>query len=177
MKGRKGFTLLELLIAITLLAVIIAIGMNLINVGTTDAVSTADKVISDFNNVETAINYYKNARGNYPTYTCSQTPPVPVGSTCLSELVPYFLVAVPNVTGTIGWAKTNILYYNDNTTGNVYLCIVSQANLDRYQKESVSLVKSKTPLGKVYISTKCGAKSDNNYGNGSADITWWISKR
>lgn len=181
-KKKGGFTLIELLIAITILVVVISIGINLINIGSTNALTEANKVISGFNNVESALNYYKEARGQYPNYTCSDSPPVPVDSSCLNEFIPYFLTSTPNIKGTIGWANTNVLYYKDNSTssataGSVYLCIKTKGNLNEYQKQSLSLIESKSSIGKVYVSTECGSDNDTSYGDGPAAITWWIVKR
>lgn len=66
-ENRKGFTVIELLIAITLLGLVIALTISAVNWKSSKAADIATKLGADFTSIEMAFSLYQNNTGSYPT--------------------------------------------------------------------------------------------------------------
>lgn len=69
MKNKKGFTLIEMLIVITIIAVLAS--MILVGMGGARAKSRDTRRIGDLHNVMNALELYYSLKGTYPLDTCN----------------------------------------------------------------------------------------------------------
>jgi type II secretory pathway pseudopilin PulG len=163
----KGFALLELLIAITLLTTAIAISVSYVNVSGIIEKKTALKLDADFKAIERAIENYKDATGNY---TAGEGE---LNDINFPELIPSFLFP-PRACKNF----TNYSYKNDNNT-KVY--IYTSTNVESKNTASYKAMrdfKNKSPMYKVYINTFAGAISSINESSLSFPavlyVTYWV---
>ena len=159
--------MIELLLAVSIFACVIAISVNLISVHHTKAVQSAECLSTGLTQIESALKLFSAAKGALPSSSC--TMPAPVNSSCLSNLVPDWLKVPPGAGSCLEGLQQSFYYYSKN--GETYLCVKantpSQSILDVFSE-----VQKKQPDGKVFINATCGATS-NNTANGKC-LTWWI---
>lgn len=115
--GLKGFTLIELMVAIAIVAVIAAVGMVMYS--SAQKAGRISKRLQDLQAIQNGLEIYKSAVGNYPpavtsagTYAC-----IGAASGGLTALVPNYMPSLPadpldggSTTG------TNCYEYTSNST-------------------------------------------------------------
>jgi len=94
MRKTKGFTLLEILIALTIMILLVAAGMEYISLQSSQIENKAEQLKGDLELIEESIRLYKSIKGTLPSSTCS---PVYVNRVCLPDLIPDFLKYEPEV--------------------------------------------------------------------------------
>ena len=176
--SKKGFTLVELLISVTILAIIISMSLSIINYAEQRNMALANNTHTAFISIETALNTYKEARGSYPDKdTSCTTYPVDVKESCLPNFIPSFLLAPPKVSVMGDWLTSDYYQYDyDNSTGNTYLFIKSKDPLKPEQLEIFQRIQSQEGEGKVIISPDCGEVTDNIDNSSALCLTWWIQR-
>jgi len=100
-RGEKGFTLIEILVVIGILAILLTIVLVAVNPGrnTQDARNTKRR--SDVLNILNAVNQYYVATGNFPTGTPADAAPAVavsdagVGVAFCNQLVPTYIAELP----------------------------------------------------------------------------------
>jgi len=181
----KGFTLVELLIAITILAVILSISMSYNSQEGQREILFSNKIESQLSSLESALETYNEARDEYPSKddtNCSNEYPVNYSESCLPDLIPSFLVAVPKPQPTLNFINEEYYqYYKDDDI--VYLCFSVKDNLSKTEWNALKRFKEKQDEGKVYFSdTECGAIADyvtplpDNPPGMTIYITYWIRR-
>ena len=181
MQNNHGFTLLELIIAITLLSVIYAIGANYINIQANTDRSQGNCLRANLQNIETVILNYQQSKGDWPdadNSTCS-TYPVDFKKNCMPDIIPSYMVASPVTSSCCSWPYSYYLYTKDSS-GKVYLCVKAE-NLNKNQWNALKYILTRLDEDKAYINTACGASSSitplpDNAPAGTVYLTWWISK-
>lgn len=88
---KRGFTLIELMVTIAIIAILATIGMVVYS--TTQKTARISKRVQDLDALKTSLELYKSSVGNYPaaavagTFACISTP--------LAGLVPSYMPALP----------------------------------------------------------------------------------
>ena len=134
--AEKGFTLVEMLVALTLLAGVVAILVSSLNLKNSNANNIASKVLSDMNAIEIGFTNYAQEKNAYPSglsdvtfvpsYLFPPAPPVNFGAYTLANAgSSYYICGSVSITGD-----------NDNS----YLAIKNYMNV-------------KAPQSKFYFNT------------------------
>ncbi len=90
-KGVFGFTLIELMVAIAIVAIMAAVGMVMYS--TAQKAGRISKRIQDLSALRTAIELYKSSTGNYPNQNVAAT--CGNSATALGALVPNYMTSLP----------------------------------------------------------------------------------
>lgn len=94
--NKNGFTLIELMVAIAIIAVLAAVGM--VVYASVQKTARMSKRTEDFQAIKTALEAYKAANGQYPvkvwTHQCSYSAPVDPNQ-LIPNLAPNYMTAVP----------------------------------------------------------------------------------
>ncbi len=177
--NQYGFTLLELIVVITLLGIAFTIGASYINIQANANRSQANCLKTSLQNIETVLLNYLQSKGNWPdadNSTCS-TYPVDFKEICMPDVIPSYIVASPVTLSCCNWPYLYYLYTKDS--GKIYLCIKTE-DLNKDQWESLKYILTKVDEGKAYINTSCGADDNMTLTDappsGTVYLTWWVSK-
>ena len=162
----KGFSLVELLIAVSIFSVAIALTVCLVSVVKPKRSQEASCMASSLSQVEASLKLFSAAKGSYPSSSCPL--PAPLTEVCVPDLIPDWLNSVPLPSKCGPQFEKDIYYYTGN--GKVYLCIKAKAGYD--VSEVYSEVQKKEPDGKVYVGSACGAESNSQGGA----LTWWVQR-
>jgi len=104
--AQKGFTLVELLIVVIILAILAAIIIPQFTAATDDATQSAYD--TNIANIRSAIDLYRQQHGDYPGAVTSSGGTCPAGSTAVAGAVgePAFIAQLKNYTNAAGQACT-----------------------------------------------------------------------
>lgn len=112
MRAARGFTLIELLVAISIVAILAAVG--LVVYSGTQKTARISKRVQDLQSIRTAIELFKSSTGKYPisaaTYVCVKD------LTSANSLTPNYMAVIPDDP-----SGTSYCYeYFSDTNGNEY---------------------------------------------------------
>lgn len=65
-KSNRGFTLIEIMVALAMVAVAVGLMISAVNLKDSTTQNTASQVLSDMNSIEMAFNRYLSDKGTYP---------------------------------------------------------------------------------------------------------------
>jgi prepilin-type N-terminal cleavage/methylation domain-containing protein len=155
----KGFTAIELLIAVTILGFLVAAAVNVVNYKKDAVEQTASKLMSDMSAIEMAFTNYNTDKNAYPTDLTDSTF---VGGK-------YLFVPVPPDGFTA--------YSMSSNADGYYLCAsASVSGTTDYKYESIARVQSRAPNSKSYRNTSCPATANADPVSYPATLhlTYWI---
>jgi prepilin-type N-terminal cleavage/methylation domain-containing protein len=157
-----GFTIIELLVAVTILGFLVAASISVINFRQDAVRQTASKITSDMSSIEMAFTNYSISRNAFPT---GLTDPTFVGGVFL------FVPTPPD-----GFTP----YTMSSNADGFFICTsatVSGTADFRYQ--SILRVQSNSPQGKSFRNTICPAITNVDPATFPATLhfTWWIFRR
>ena len=112
-KKQKGFTMVELLVVVTIIAVLTAVGA--VSYGSTAKKSRDAKRTSDIEAIRTALELYRSDEGEYPVLTVNAS--TCITSSSIASATETYLEKVP--TDPINTTRSTVLYcykYSGNAT-------------------------------------------------------------
>ena len=149
---KKGFTILEILIALTLIAILIAVEMEYTSLVASKAEEKANRLKGDLELIEASIKLYESSTGNTLTSSCS---PIYINRTCLPDLIPDYLKYEPEVSVIFPEADSDYyIYGSDNSTSYIGFKLV---NPDDISWKAIKKVNDYYPSGRFVV-------SDSGYG-------------
>jgi prepilin-type N-terminal cleavage/methylation domain-containing protein len=158
-KANNGFTVVELLIAVTILAFLVAAAISTINFQRDAVRQTASKLMSDFSAIEMAFTNYSISRNAFPA---SLTDPTFVGGVFL------FVPTPPE-----GFAA----YTMSSNASGYFLCTSAQVSGTADARfESIIEAQARAPVGKTFRNTICPAATNADPASFPAILhfTYWI---
>jgi prepilin-type N-terminal cleavage/methylation domain-containing protein len=157
--NNNGFTVVELLIAVTIFAFLVATAVSSINFQRDAVRQTASKLMSDLSAIEMAFTNYSVNRNAFPT---GLTDPTFVGGVFL------FVPTPPD-----GFAA----YTMSSNTNGFFICTsATVSGTTDHRFESIMRAQSKAPAGKTFSNTTCPAVTNANPASFPATLhfTYWI---
>lgn len=125
---RSGFTLIELMVAISIIAILAAVG--LVSYSSAQKVSRNSKRIQDLKAIQTALETYRTANGSYPVVTpdvagtwysqCSGWVQVASPNQVIPNMVPTYMSTIPADPALNTAANTNCYLYKGGSGGQEY---------------------------------------------------------
>ena len=109
---KKGFTLIELMITISIIAILATIGMVVYSSVQKNA--RISKRVQDLNSMKVALETYKTATGSYPKLTSGGCI-----ATVLTDLVPRFMPTTPKDPTESGCGSGSYRYVTDGSAGGI----------------------------------------------------------
>lgn len=161
--GEKGFTLVEMLVALTLLAGVIAILVSSLNLKNSSANNIASKVMSDMNAIEIGFTNYAQDKNTYPSGLTDAT------------FVPSYLFppSPPENFGAYSLASSGSSYY---ICGSVS---VAGANDNSYLALK-NYVNVKAPQSKFYYNTtacpQTASMASDPSGAATINFTYYLTR-
>lgn len=155
---QDGFTVVELLIAITILSFLIATAVSVVNYKKDAVTQTASKILSDLEAIEMAFTNYNTDKNAYPASLVDATF---VGGK-------YLFVPVPPD----GFAAYTM---SSDATG-YYVCTnASVTGTTDYKYEAFTKILTKAPADKAFKNTVCPATANADPAYPAAlYLTYWI---
>jgi prepilin-type N-terminal cleavage/methylation domain-containing protein len=163
--SRQGFTLAELLITISIIAILVAVTIITINPAQLLAQSRDAKRISDLASLNAAISYYQSDQQANPTFS--------LGSTTVA----YLSVPDPNTTSTTGNACTNLNL--PSSAGYAYHCAASTTYLNASSTGWVPVnfqnITAGSPIATVPVDPKNQTSTNLYYTYETNGYQWALS--
>lgn len=172
MRNNKGFTLVELMVVITLIAFVVAISVNYTNYDDRAARNNASKLIADFTTVEGNVGVYQAEKGIYPT-----------GLTDASFVPSYLFVPIPPTSWDVSYGTSG--YFLAQRTGQAapnngyYVCAkttITGATDTNWL--AMGYVAEKLSSNKFFYNTSCPATVNMGAPGGAVTLyaTYWITR-
>lgn len=169
-KNSSGFTVLELIIVITLLAFVLGITLTGINYGYFSAQKkqVANKIMSDLSVMESGFTSYAVDRNAYPSHSSNLL--------LDSNFVPRYLnppTADENFDTTYG-LNGYLMFNNDH---GYYICAKAPVKgSSDLVYQAIKIVAGKLPATKFYYNTECAAQENMSDPDSSTTvyITYWL---
>lgn len=189
--GKDGFTMIELVVAMTLLALGVALSVSAINYGDRAKNDVANELMSKFTTIEGAFNLYYADKSTYPA--------TGTGKQGFNDtaFVPIYLYPPPAAKLFLGTfaadgAETGGTYgfqLGLKTTGSApdrgyYVCAKAEdttVSSTAGSEDTVFLavkdvVKTKLSSNKVYYGTSCPVVEDTAPGGSTLYVTYWLTR-
>lgn len=158
--ARSGFTVIELLVALSVLIFIIAISVSAFNFGDRATKNTATDLLNSFTAIETAVNNYQLDKGAYPSGMSDST------------FVPTYLFT-PRPPDSFN------AYALANTSGSYYICATTSAAVGALDTgyKALDTVASKLSTDKFFVNNVCGATTSlAPTGSTAMSGTYWLNR-
>lgn len=159
MTNNRGFTVIELLIAVTIFAFLVAAAVSSINFQRDAVRQTASKLISDLSVIEMAFTNYSVSKNRFPT---GLTDPTFINGIYL------FVPAPPD-----GFTP----YTMSSDANGHFLCTsTTVSGITDHRFETIIRAQSKTPAGKTFRNSSCPAitNADPAAYPATLHFTYWI---
>lgn len=172
MKNDKGFTLIEILIAVTLLSVATALLLGTVNYQDRAARNTADKITTDFGAIEAAFNNFYADKSGYPTG---------LGDVTFVPLYLFVPKAPSTYDGTYGTNGYNLGLRTGQASPNngYYLCAkASVTGAADTNWLATTYIGQRLSPNKYFVNTSCPATTNMAAPGGAATIylTIWLTR-
>jgi len=172
MRNNLGFTMVELLFSLTLIAFVIGLSVSAVNFKSRSADNTETELVGAFSSIEAATQNYLHDKSSYPT-----------GLTDAS-FVPVYLFPprAPSVFDrTYGVSGFSMARQTGQASPNngYYVCAkVSVDNATDYKFEAIKQVAARVSVNKFFYNTACPALTNAADPAGATTLypTYWITR-
>jgi prepilin-type N-terminal cleavage/methylation domain-containing protein len=170
--SKKGFTLIEILIAMTLLSLLVAVSISALNYNNNVVAGIANDLMSKLSDIESGFNMYVNEKN---------IPPTGLSDTTFAPTYIFAPVAPQGFDATYGTNGFNLAQRTGQTSPNNgwYVCAkvaVSDATDLKYL--AIKQVASKVSPQKYFYNTSCPATTNMTDPVAAATVysSYWISR-
>ena len=172
LRFKNGFTLVELLVSLTVIAIMIALSVNVINYSTSQTNNISNELLAKYGEIESAFNTYMTEKGTTPTGLADST------------FVPTYLftpISIKGFDSSYGTTGFSLGQSTGKTSPNNgwYVCtkvVVEDSSDVKYS----AVVKAASQLSaqKFFYNTSCPSLSNMAEPSGSATVypTYWIMR-
>lgn len=159
-KLQSGFTLIEIMVALVIMAGMLVYMVNNVPITNFSSKNLANKLKSDLTSIELAYNNYILDHGSLPADSDSD-------GSVLDDLGSAYIFPPMVPKGFTGE------YQLVENSGDIYACVQGDTLTIDYIQEAIEKVNDDYPEDKVIISTTCGSDSDSSVDSNSC-VTFWI---
>ncbi|MCL5237741.1 MAG: prepilin-type N-terminal cleavage/methylation domain-containing protein [Nitrospirae bacterium] len=172
MQRQKGFSLVELIIALALLSTIAAIVYNVVNPNLWQVTGLSARIRSDFMQMEMGVTNYYSAAGSYPASLSDNT------------FVPQYLTP-PSVAstfdatyGTGGYLLAQQTGQASPNNGYYLACRVTVTGTQDPNYKAIKQVAANLSVQKFFYNTSVPAVSNmgDPAGNATVYLTYWLTR-